>query len=99
MFMLRLIEFGGCGGGISEQSQKRVDSFGVWGALPLGILLALSFCPVSAWIFFGSLMPLAIKYHSPLLMPSLYGVGTALPALVFAALIAIELPAIGHKKE
>jgi cytochrome c biogenesis protein CcdA len=95
MFMLRLIEFGGSGAGVSEQTQKRVDSMGIWGAFLLGILLALSFCPVSAWIFFGSLMPLAVKYHSPLLMPSLYGIGTALPALVFASLIAIGSDAVG----
>jgi cytochrome c-type biogenesis protein len=95
MFLLRLIEFGGGSGGMSERTQKRVDSLGVWGAGLLGILLALSFCPVSAVLFFGSLMSLAIKYDSILLMPSLYGIGTALPAFIFAVLIVISADAVG----
>jgi threonine/homoserine/homoserine lactone efflux protein len=52
------------------------------------MLFALSFCPVSAALFFGSLVPLALQNEAPVSLPALYGIGTALPVLAFAVLIA-----------
>jgi cytochrome c biogenesis protein CcdA len=75
--------------GVSKGLQKRVDRSGIWGAGLLGIVFALSFCPVSAGLFFGSLVPLAAERSSPLLLPTLYGIGTALPVAVFAVLLAV----------
>ena len=72
----------------NENLQKKVDHAGVWGAGLLGIVFALSFCPVSAGLFFGSLVPLAVDRSSPLLLPFVYGLGTALPVAVFAVLLA-----------
>ena len=74
--------------GVGEGLQRRVDRWGVWGAGPLGVVFALSFCPVSAGLFFGSLVPLAADRSSPLILPTLYGVGTALPVAAFAVLLA-----------
>jgi len=71
-----------------ERFRQHLTTKGVWGAAPLGALFALSFCPVSAALFFGSLVPLAVRFDSPVLYPSLYGVGTALPVAGFAILIA-----------
>lgn len=62
---------------------------GIWGAGALGIVFALSFCPMSAALFFGSLIPLSIESKSPVLLPALYGLGTALPVFAFAVLIAL----------
>ena len=76
------------GFGVSDGLQQRVDRSGVWGAGLLGIVFALSFCPVSAGLFFGSLVPLAADRGSPLLLPAVYGVGTALPVAAFAVLLA-----------
>jgi len=89
MFLLGLISFTPSGSGISERLQKRVEAWGIWGAALLGIVFALSFCPTSAALFFGSLVPLAVKYNSSVLAPSVYGIGTALPVIVFAILIAL----------
>jgi cytochrome c biogenesis protein CcdA len=75
--------------GLGARMQARVERWGAWGALVLGILFALSFCPLSAALFFGSLIPLAIQNGSRVLLPSLYGVGTALPVFAFALLIAL----------
>ena len=72
----------------NENLQKKVDHAGVWGAGLLGIVFALSFCPVSAGLFFGSLVPLAVDRSSPLLLPFVYGLGTALPVAAFAVLLA-----------
>ena len=73
---------------IGEKIQERAQRGGVWGAGALGMLFALSFCPTSAALFFGSLIPLAIQWKSAVTLPTFYGVGTALPVFAFAVLIA-----------
>jgi len=95
MFLLEMIKFTTSGSGISGKMQRRVETYGIWGAAMLGIVFALSFCPTSAALFFGSLIPLAVKYNSSILAPSVYGVGTALPVIVFAVLIALGTRSIG----
>jgi len=76
------------GAGVSEKLQARVDRLGLWGAGLLGLLFALTFCPLSAALFFGSLIPLAVRHGSSVLLPSLYGIGTALPVVVFSLILA-----------
>jgi len=86
-------------GGISilaNRLQGRVENAGIWGAGILGIVFALSFCPVSAALFFGSLFSLAISHESKIIIPALYGIGTAIPVLVFALLIAISTSLMGR---
>ena len=83
------------GGGVSEKLTGRVEKWGIWGAGILGLLFALSFCPVSAALFFGSLIPLAIDHQSSIVMPTVYGLGTALPVVVFAILIALGTRFVG----
>ena len=56
MFLVGLIEINFGGGGVSESVKQRVDRLGVWGALALGVLFALAFCPTSAALFFGNVM-------------------------------------------
>jgi len=65
------------------------------GAFLLGALFALSFCPASAALFFGSLLPLATSEASPWMLPAVYGLGTALPVLGFAALLAFGAHRVG----
>lgn len=69
----------------AERLAARGDALG---GLLLGVVFALSFCPSSAALFFGSLVPLAAKSGSALLIPIAYGVATGLPVLVFAIMIA-----------
>ncbi len=78
----------GGGWGASNKLRDRADRLGLWGAALLGFVFALAFCPVSAALFFGSLLPLAVRHESTLLMPALYGVGTALPVVAFAVILA-----------
>jgi len=94
MFLLELLKVN-MGGGVSEKMQRRVEAMGLWGAALMGIVFAMSFCPVSAALFFGSLIPVAVKYESAALLPSLYGIGTALPVVVFAVLLAFGVRSIG----
>ena len=51
---------------------------------PVGILIALSFCPATAAIFFGVLIPLSIKYDQTLLFPVIYAVGASIPLIIIS---------------
>jgi len=88
LLLLGLFDLKLPGMSVSEGLQRKVDRSGVWGAGLLGILFAFAFCPLSAALFFGSLVPLAADRGSPLLLPLVYGVGTALPVAGFAVLLA-----------
>ena len=94
MFLLGFIQINLGGGGVSDRLKKRVDSLGIWGSLLLGIVFALAFCPTSAALFFGNVMA-SLGAGSTFAMPLLYGVGTALPVIAFALLIAVGSKKLG----
>jgi cytochrome c biogenesis protein CcdA len=73
---------------VSENVAKKLAEKGTFGSLPLGILFALAFCPVSAALFFGGLIPIAVKAQSGIGLPLIYGIGTGLPVLLFAILVS-----------
>jgi cytochrome c-type biogenesis protein len=95
MILLELIQINISGSALSAKMQKRAESLGIWGAGLLGIVFALSFCPISAALFFGSLIPLSVKCNSTVVLPALYGIGTALPVLLFAVLLALGAKSLG----
>ena len=95
MFLLELLSFGSRGGGTFAGLQERAARHGVWGAFLLGFLFALSFCPISAALFFGSLIPLAVANESGVLLPTVYGIGTGLPVFVVALVVALGAKSIG----
>lgn len=80
---------------VSSSVQEKAGKWGLWGSGLLGIVFALTFCPLSAALFFGSLIPLAVDGKSTVLMPSLYGLGTALPVIAFAFVMAFGVKSIG----
>lgn len=88
MVLLDLLRFSSTGGNLAQWCHNRAAGFGLAGALLLGILFALSFCPISAALFFATLIPLSIKHSSSVFLPTVYGVGSAIPVLVFALLLA-----------
>jgi cytochrome c-type biogenesis protein len=95
LILLGVIPLNFTGSAAGEEVRRRAESWGVWGAGLLGLLFALSFCPVSAALFFGSLIPLALEQQSKVLIPTVYGVGTALPVVVFAVLAAFGAKFVG----
>jgi len=95
LVLFGFLDFSASGGGFTENLKAKVDKAGVWGALILGLLFALTFCPVSAALFFGSLIPIAIRHSSTFIIPSIYGVGTAVPVLGFAIIMAVSVQAVG----
>ncbi|UCF86830.1 MAG: sulfite exporter TauE/SafE family protein, partial [Nitrospiraceae bacterium] len=81
---------------LSDKTSKRIAEKGIFGSLLLGVLFALAFCPVSAALFFGGLIPISIKAHSSIILPLIYGIGTALPVLFFAVLVTAGSSYISH---
>lgn len=80
---------------LNQSTAIRLKNKGTIGALLLGFIFALTFCPVSAALFFGSLIPLALTEKSSLLLPGLYGIGTGLPVLLFAFVVCFSVRSIG----
>ena len=80
---------------VSGSVQEKAGKWGIWGSGLLGIIFALTFCPLSAALFFGSLIPLAIDGKSAVMMPSIYGLGTALPVVAFALVMVFSVKSIG----
>ena len=94
--LLEWVRPGSLGVVLSEKGVARIRSLGSLGALLLGLLFALSFCPVSAGLFFGTLIPLALQQNTPVLLPLVYGLGTSLPVLAVALAIAFGIKGLSR---
>jgi len=81
---------------LSQKYHKNIAESGAPGAFLLGFIFALAFCPISAAIYFGSLIPLAINSKSGIVLPFIYGIGTGLPVFVFAVAIALGVTSLSH---
>lgn len=81
---------------VSPSVQEKAGRWGLWGSGLLGIIFALTFCPLSAALFFGSLIPLAVDGKSAVLMPSVYGLATALPVVGFAFVMVFSVKSLGR---
>ena len=68
---------------------------GGWGALLLGIVFALAFCPTSGLFYFGMLMPLSATEEGGYLLPVVYAVATGLPVLLVAWILAYSVAGLG----
>ncbi|MFH1601655.1 MAG: aromatic aminobenezylarsenical efflux permease ArsG family transporter [Candidatus Shapirobacteria bacterium] len=78
----------------SEQVEKLkvwLSTKGYLGALLLGMLFALAFCPYSGVLFFGVLIPLIMKSTEGVLLAPLFALGTGLPVIVFSFIIAFSM--------
>jgi len=81
---------------LSQKQHNKLAESGAPGAFLLGFIFALAFCPISAALFFGSLIPLAINSKSGIVLSFIYGIGTGLPVLVFAVVIALGVTSLSH---
>ncbi len=78
-------------GGNGEGLARR----GGFGAMMLGMLFALAFCPTSGVLYFGMLIPMSASVAMGYLLPMLFAVATALPVLVVAWILAFSAGQIG----
>ena len=92
ILMLDIIDIPLPGGGVGgKRLTTLMESYaekGCAGSFILGVLFALSFCPFSAVLFFGMLIPIALKTGDALLVPGVFGLATALPVILVSFLLA-----------
>ena len=86
--MLGLVPLPSLGLPGASEAGNRLLGRGSAGAFGLGVLLALTFCPISAALFFGSLLPLAAGSALPLGVCAAFGVGSALPVAASGVALA-----------
>ncbi len=84
MFLLELISINLPG----TKNLVDAEKYGLFAEFILGFIFAMALCPVSAALFFGSLIPLAVSQNSSFILPLFYGIGTALPVIVFSVLFS-----------
>jgi len=84
------------GGGRLSSLGEKVADWGMVGGFLLGALFALAFCPYSAVLFFGILIPLALKSAGGVTLPAVYAIGTGLPVLVFGVLISAGVARVSN---
>jgi cytochrome c-type biogenesis protein len=81
---------------VPERFTDKLNKRGGAGALVLGIVFALAFCPYSGAIYFGVLVPMTLKHPSGLYLPLVFALGTGVPVLLFAYLIATSASLVGR---
>jgi cytochrome c biogenesis protein CcdA len=64
-------------------------------ALALGVVFALVFCPYSAVLYFGGLIPITLASASGLLLPPAFAIATGLPVIIIAWLLAYSVANVG----
>ncbi len=96
LLLLEIITLKLPGIALSQKHQNKLVESGAPGALLLGFIFALAFCPVSAGLFFGSLIPLALNSKVGTVLPFIYGIGTGLPVLIFAVAIALGVTSMSR---
>jgi cytochrome c-type biogenesis protein len=96
LFLLEVITIRLPGLSLSQKHHNKLAESGAPGAFLLGFIFALAFCPISAALYFGSLIPLAINAKGGIILPFIYGIGTGLPVLVFAVAIALGMTSLSH---
>lgn len=87
---LNLPKFGFSGGG-SDRLKKK----GGIGALLLGILFALAFCPTSGVFYFGMLIPMSATETGGYLLPVVFAIATGLPVIIVAWILAYSVAGLG----
>lgn len=83
-------------GNFTEKLSERFKTQGLMGAFLLGALFALAFCPYSGALFFAMLIPMTLASEGGLLLPVVFSIGTGLPVIIFAFVIAYSLEKLGQ---
>ena len=87
--LLHLPKFGFSGQASGSWTQ------GALGALILGVLFAMAFCPTSGMLYFGMLIPMSAVESGGYVLPMVYAIATSLPVLVAAWIIAYSMQSLG----
>ncbi|MFP4189631.1 MAG: aromatic aminobenezylarsenical efflux permease ArsG family transporter [Candidatus Woesearchaeota archaeon] len=75
--------------------KKKLAKKGYLGSFLLGVIFALAFCPFSAVLFFGMLIPIALKAGDGLIIPSVFAFATGLPVIIFSFILVKSVSKLG----
>jgi cytochrome c-type biogenesis protein len=96
LVMLDVIKFSFIkGGNFTDRLADKFKTKGVFGSFLLGALFALAFCPYSGALYFGMLMPMTVSAQAGMALPVVFSLGTGLPVIFFAFIIAFSMEKLG----
>lgn len=75
--------------------KEKLAQKGFLGSFLLGVIFALAFCPFSAVLFFGMLIPIALKAGDGLIIPAVFAFATGLPVILFSFLLVYSVSRLG----
>jgi cytochrome c-type biogenesis protein len=88
IIMLEIIDVPLPGGhGSLQKLEASLGERGYLGGFLLGVVFALAFCPFSAVLFFGMLVPIALKTGDAILVPAVFALATGLPVIIVSFLL------------
>ena len=94
LFMLDVIKIKlpGFSGLTDKIGEKSKSSY--WSTLLLGMVFALAFCPYSAVLYFGALIPLSVSVSAGYALPFVFAIATGLPVVIFAWIFAFSISSV-----
>lgn len=88
IMMLEIVDIPLPGGpGWLQNIELYLGGKGYLGGFLLGVVFALALCPFSAVLFFGMLIPVALKAGDALIVPAIFAIATALPVIVISLVL------------
>lgn len=82
-------------GNVTDRLSEKFRTKGLTGSFFLGALFALAFCPYSGALFFAMLIPMTLSSSAGLTLPVVFSIGTGLPVILFAFVIAFSMEKLG----
>lgn len=83
-------------GNLTNNLSEKFKDKGLLGSFLLGVVFALAFCPYSGALFFAMLIPMTLAASAGLALPVVFSIGTGLPVIFFAFVIAFSLEKLGR---
>ena len=83
------------GANFTDRLSDKFKTKGLLGSFLLGALFALAFCPYSGALFFAMLIPMTLSASAGLVLPVVFSIGTGLPVILFAFVIAFSMEKLG----
>jgi len=88
ILMLELVDIPSIGGqGWLQKIELYLGEKGYLGGFLLGVVFALALCPFAAVLFFGMLIPIALKTCDAIFVPAVFGIATALPVIIISIVL------------
>jgi len=97
LIMLNIIKLNFLGKtNFQEKLSEKFKDKGLLGSFLIGLVFALAFCPYSAALYFGMLIPMSIASTEGLYLPIVFAFGTGLPVILFTYLLAFTASKVGY---